>query len=51
VEREDDEYLDPPLISKTDENFKKISEVVRKDRGLSIRLVAGRMSIDKKTIR
>ena len=47
---EDDERLRRSTISKTINNIKKIEDIVREDRRLSIRLIAKRMSIDKETV-
>ena len=47
---EDDERSQRPIISKTTNNNREIEKIVREDRQLSIRLIAERMSIDKKTV-
>ena len=47
---EDDERSRRPTIPKTTNNIREIEKIVRKDRRLSIRLIAKRMSIDKETM-
>ena len=47
---DDDELSRRPTISKTTNNIREIEKIVREDRWLSIRLIAGRMSIDKETV-
>ena len=39
-----------PTISKTTNNIREIEKIVREDRRLSIRLIAEKMSIDKKAV-
>ena len=48
---EDDPRPGWPTTSKTDQNIKKIGEIIRKDRRLSIRAVAEITGIDKKCVR
>ena len=50
TEVEDDERSRRPTISKTTNNIRKIEKIVRKDRRLSIRLIAERMSVDEETV-
>jgi hypothetical protein len=50
-EVEDDERPRLHSTSKTEENVQKISEIVRKDRLLSIRMVAEMVNMDKETVR
>jgi hypothetical protein len=50
-EVEDDESPGRPSASKTEEYVKKISEIVKKDRCLSIRMIAGIVNVDKETVR
>ena len=45
---EDDERSRRPTASKYTNNIREIEKIVREDRRLSIRLIAERMSIDKK---
>lgn len=47
----DDERPGRPSTSRTDENINKINEIVRKDRRLSIRMIAEMVNIDKETAR
>ena len=47
---EDDERTRRPTISKTTNNIREIEKIVREDRGLSIRLIAETMSIDKEAV-
>ena len=47
---EDDERSRRPTISKTTNNNRESEKIVREDRRFSIRLIAERMSIDKKTV-
>ena len=46
----DDERLRRPTISKTTNTNREIEKIVTEDHRLSIRLIAERMSIDKKTV-
>jgi hypothetical protein len=46
-----DERLGPPSTSKTEENVEKISEIVQKDRRLSIQMIAEMVNMDKETVR
>ena len=48
---EDDPRPGRPTTSKTDQNIKKIGEIIRKDRRLSIRAVAEITGIDKECVR
>jgi transposase len=50
-EVEDDERPGRPSTSKTEENVEKISEIVRKDRRLSIRMISEMVNMDKETVR
>ena len=40
-----------PSISKTGRNFQKISEIVRKDRRLGMRMIADMVGISRETVR
>jgi hypothetical protein len=50
-EVEGDEHPGRPSTSKNEENFEKISGIVRKDRRLSIRMIAKMVIMYKKTVR
>lgn len=50
-EVEDDERPGRPVSVKTEENAQKINEIVRKDRRLSIRMIADMVNINKETVR
>ena len=50
TEIEDDECSQRPTISKTTNNNREIEKIVREDHQLSIRLIAEKMCIDKKTM-
>ena len=50
VEVEGDEHPDRPSTSKTDQNIHKISEIVRKDRRLSVRMIVGMVGINRETV-
>ncbi|KAL4131067.1 hypothetical protein QTP88_008418 [Uroleucon formosanum] len=50
-EVEDNQRVGRPCSSKTNDNISKINEIVRKDRRLSIRMIAEMVNIDKETIR
>jgi hypothetical protein len=50
-EVEDDKHLGCPLMSKTKENVEKISEIVQKDRCLSIQMMGEMVNMDKETVR
>ena len=45
----DDECPGRPCTSRTEENVEKISQIVRKDRRLSVRMIAESVNIDKDT--
>ena len=40
-----------PLTLKTNQNIQKISEIVRKDRRLSVRMIADMVGINRETVR
>ena len=48
---EDDPHSGHSRTSKTDGNVGKIREIIRKNRGLSIRVIAELMNINKETVR
>lgn len=48
---EDDEREGRPSTSKTDENVEKITEIIRKDRRLSVRMLAEMVNINRETVR
>jgi ribosome-binding protein aMBF1 (putative translation factor) len=48
---EDDERPGRPSTSNTEENVEKISKTVRKDRCLSIRMIAEMVNVEKETVR
>jgi hypothetical protein len=48
---EDDEQPGRPVTMKTDENVDKVRTLVRNDRRLSIRMIAGEFNVDKETVR
>lgn len=48
---EDDERSGRPVTSRTDENIQKINKIVRRDRRLSVRMIADMTNIDRETIR
>ncbi|KAL4113365.1 hypothetical protein QTP88_016997 [Uroleucon formosanum] len=50
-EVEDNQRVGRPCSSKTNDNISKINEIVRKDRCLSIRMIAEMVNIDKETVR
>ncbi|KAL4098417.1 hypothetical protein QTP88_023036 [Uroleucon formosanum] len=50
-EVEDNQRVVRPCSSKTNDNISKINEIVRKDRRLSIRMIAEMVNIDKETVR
>ncbi|KAL4149713.1 hypothetical protein QTP88_003590 [Uroleucon formosanum] len=50
-EVEDNQRVGHPCSSKTNDNISKINEIVRKDRRLSIRMIAEMVNIDKETVR
>jgi DNA-binding Lrp family transcriptional regulator len=50
-EVEDDEHLGCSSTSKTEENVEKISEILQKDRRLSIQMIAEMVNMDKETVR
>jgi phosphopantothenate synthetase len=50
-EVEDDRCPRCPSTSKTKENVEKISEIVRKDQCLSIRMIAEMVNMDKEMVR
>lgn len=50
-EVEDDERPGRPVSSRTEGNVQKISDIVRKDRRLSIRIIADMVNINKETVR
>jgi hypothetical protein len=50
-EVEDDEHPGRSSTLKTEENVEKISEIVRKDRRLSIRMIAEMVNMDKEMVR
>jgi hypothetical protein len=50
-EEVEDEDLGRPSTSKTEENVEKTSGIVRKDRRLSIRMIAEMANMDRETIR
>ncbi|KAL4126402.1 hypothetical protein QTP88_010624 [Uroleucon formosanum] len=50
-EVEDNQRVGRPCSSKTNDNISKINEIVRKDRRLSIRMIAEMVNIDKETVR
>ena len=50
-EVEDDERPGRPVTSRTEEKIQKVSEIVRKDRRLSIRMIADTLNMDKETVR
>ena len=41
---------DQPLTLKTDQNIQKISEIVRKARRLSVRMIADMVGINRETV-
>ena len=45
----DDECPGRPCTSRTEENVEKISQIVRKDRRLSVRMIAKSVNIEKDT--
>jgi predicted DNA binding CopG/RHH family protein len=49
-EVEDDERPGRPSTSKIEENFEKISEIIRKDRRLSVRMISKIVNIVKETV-
>ena len=49
-EVEDDEHPGRPSTSKTDQNIQKISEIFRKDRRLSVRMIADMVGINEETV-
>ena len=48
---EDDERSGRPVTSRTDEKIQKINKIVRRDRRLSVRMIADMTNIDRETIR
>ncbi|XP_060833661.1 protein GVQW3-like [Rhopalosiphum padi] len=50
-EVEDNQRVGRPCSSKTNDNISKINEIVRKDRRLSIRMIAEMVNINKETVR
>ncbi|XP_025415968.1 protein GVQW3-like [Sipha flava] len=50
-EIEGNQRVGRPCSSKTNDNISKINEIVRKDRRLSIRMIAEMVNIDKETVR
>ena len=48
--REDDPKSGRPCTSKTDTNIKKVRELVRSDRRLTIRIIANEVGMDKETV-
>nr|CAH7722444.1 unnamed protein product [Callosobruchus chinensis] len=50
-EVEDDERTGRPVTSRIEENIKKVNEIVRKDRRLSLRMISDLSNIDRETVR
>nr|CAH7719676.1 unnamed protein product [Callosobruchus chinensis] len=50
-EVEDDERTGRPVTSRIEENIKKVNEIVRKDRRLSLRMISDLSKIDRETVR
>nr|CAH7740212.1 unnamed protein product [Callosobruchus chinensis] len=50
-EFEDDERTGRPVTSRIEENIKKVNEIVRKDRRLSLRMISDLSNIDRETVR
>nr|CAH7735575.1 unnamed protein product [Callosobruchus chinensis] len=50
-EVEDDERTARPVTSRIEENIKKVNEIVRKDRRLSLRMISDLSNIDRETVR
>ena len=50
-EVEDDQHPGHPSTSKTEENIQKINEIFRKDRRLSVRIIADLVGIKRETVR
>lgn len=50
-EVEDDERTGRPVTSRIEENVKKVNEIVRKDRRLSLRMISDLSNIDRETVR
>nr|CAH7743651.1 unnamed protein product [Callosobruchus chinensis] len=48
-EVEDDERTGRPVTSRIEENIKKVNEIVRKDRRLSLRMISDLSNIDRET--
>jgi hypothetical protein len=49
-EVEDDESPGRNLTSNTEENIQKISEILRKDQSMKIRMIAEMVNVHKKTV-
>nr|CAH7718695.1 unnamed protein product [Callosobruchus chinensis] len=50
-EVEDVERTGRPVTSRIEENIKKVNEIVRKDRRLSLRMISDLSNIDRETVR